>query len=302
MPRALLPAAGWAVFWTFCGATGGGCGKTVLQVGPPPSSYQFGTPRVLSELDTSYANQNPTLTADLLEMVFTSGRASDSADVWTARRTSAQAPFDAPSIVAEVSTSAFETSPAISLDGLTLYFGSDRSGGLGEVDIWQVTRPDRNSGWVDLQNVTALNSSAKDIPRPLGQHDLAMPLGSQRDSDAGYQTFLAVRPAVTQPFGVPAMLAGLASGQDAVADGFLTGDGLTLFYSVTPPGASPDLYVATRASTGDAFSQPLPLTQLNTPSEERDPWLSPDGSTFFFSSNRDGSLQIYQVAVTQRTP
>jgi len=298
MPRALVPTLCWAV----CCAMGAGCGKTVLQVGPPQSTYQFGTPRVLSELDTSYANQNPTLTADLLEMIFTSGRASDSGDVWTARRTSAQAPFDAPSIVAEVSSSAFETSPAISLDGLTLYYGSDRSGGLGEVDIWQVTRPDRNSAWGDLQNVTALNSSAKDIPRPVGQHDLVMPLGSQRDSDAGYQTFLAARPGVTQPFGTPTIVAGLAANQDAVADGFLTDDGLTLFYSVTPSGEAPDLFVATRAATGAPFSQPAPLTQLNTSSEERDPWLSPDGSTFFFSSNRDGSLQIYEVAVTQRAP
>jgi OOP family OmpA-OmpF porin len=282
--------------------TGGACGKTVLEVGVPQSSLQFGTPRVLTELDTSYANQNPTLTADLLELFFTSGRGADSADVWTARRTSTQEPFGTPAIVSEISTSSFETSPAVSLDGLTLYYGSDRSGGLGEVDIWQVTRPDRATAWADLQNVAPLNSTAKDIPRPLGQHDLVMPLGSQRDSSVGYQTFLAARPATAQPFGTPTMVAGLASEQDAVADGFLTGDGLTLFYSVTPPDQSPDLFMATRPSTAAPFSQPTSLTQLNTDGEERDPWLSPDGATFFFSSDRGGNLQIYEVAVTQLPP
>jgi len=300
--RVTFRALALTVCGVACCAMGASCGRTVLEVGVPQSTYQFGTPRLLSELDTSYANQNPTLTGDLLELFFTSGRASDSADVWTARRTSTQAPFDAPSIVSEVSTSSFETSPAVSLDGLTLYYGSDRSGGLGEVDIWQVTRPDRSTAWADLQNVAPLNSSAKDIPRPLGQHELVMPLGSQRDSDVGYQTFLAARPLVGQPFGTPSIVTGLAPDQDAVADGFLTGDGLALFYSVTPPNESPDLYVATRASTSVAFSQPAPLTQLNTSSEERDPWLSPDGTTFFFSSNRDGSLQIYEVAVTRLTP
>lgn len=282
---------------------GGACGKTVLEVGVPQSTrYQFGTPRLLTELDTSYANQNPTLTADLLELFFTSGRGSDSADVWTARRTSTQDPFAAPALVSEISTSSFETSPAVSLDGLTLYYGSDRSGGLGEVDIWQVTRPDRTTTWADLQNVAPLNSTAKDIPRPLGQHELVMPLGSQRGSAVGYQTFLAARPGTAEPFGAPSMVAGLASDQDAVADGFLTGDGLTLFYSVTPAGQSPDLYLATRASTTAAFSQPTPLMQLNTTGEERDPWLSPDGTTFFFSSDRGGNLQIYEVAVTQLPP
>lgn len=280
----------------------GACGSTVLDVGVPRPAYKFGTPRLLSELDTSYSNQNPSLTADLLEMFFTSSRADNSADVWTTRRTSTQDPFDAPSIVAEVSTSAFDTSPAVSLDGLTLYYGSDRSGGVGEVDVWQVTRPDRNTAWADLQNVAALNSSAKDIPRPLGEHGLVMPLGSQRDSSARYQTFLAARPAVAQPFGTPVRVSGLASDQDAVADGFLTDDGLTLFYSVTPPDQPPDLFMVTRPSTSSAFSQPAAVGELNTTGDERDPWLSPDGTTFFFSSDRSGSLQIYEVAVTLLSP
>lgn len=280
----------------------GACGSAVLDVGVPHATYKFGTPRLLGELDTTYANQNPSLTADLLELFFTSGRADTSGDVWVARRASAQDPFDAPSIVAEVSTSSFETSPAVTLDGLTLYYGSDRSGGVGEVDVWQVTRPDRTMPWADLQNVAALNTSAKDIPRPLGQHQLVMPLGSQRDSSVGYETFLAARPVVTQPFGTPSIVSGLASDQDAVADGFLTEDGLTLFYSVTPADAPPDLFMATRFSTAAPFSRPIALTDLNTASDERDPWLSPDGTTFFFSSDRGGDLQIYEATATLLPP
>jgi len=285
-----------------CGALCSACGRAVLEVGVPAPTYRFGTPRLLSELDTSYANENPTLTADLLELIFTSNRGGDSADVWAARRASAQDPFDAPAIVSEVSTSAFDTSPAISLDGLSLYFGSDRSGGAGEVDIWLATRADRTMAWTGLQNVAPLNSSAKDIPRPPGQHGLVMPLGSERDSTVGYQTFLAARPSTSQAFGTPVLVPGLAAADAAVADGFLTEDGLTLFYSVTPPDQAPDLFMATRASTSAPFSQPAPLGDLNTASDERDPWLSPDGATFFFSSDRSGSRQIYEVSATAVAP
>ena len=285
-----------------CGALGGGCGQAVLDVGVPPPTYRFGTPRLLTELDTSYVNENPTLTADLLELFFTSGRADNSADVWTARRASPQDPFDAPAIVSEVSTSAFDTSPAISLDGLSLYFGSDRSGGAGEVDIWVATRADRTLPWTGVQNVAALNSSAKDIPRPPGQHGLVMPLGSARNSTVGYLTFLATRPTTDQTFGAPVLVQGLAAADAAVADGFLTEDGLTLFYSVTPPNQPPDLFMATRPSTAAAFSQPTALGSLNTASDERDPWLSPDGTTFFFSSDRSGSLQIYEVPAAAVAP
>lgn len=73
-----------------------------------------------------------------------------------------------------MSTSSFETSPAVTLDGLTLYRGSDRSGGVGEVDIWQVTRADRTMPWGNVTDVAALNSPTKDVPPPLGQHDLVM--------------------------------------------------------------------------------------------------------------------------------
>ena len=295
MKRALILAV-------CCGITGA-CGQTVLDVGttrPPP--YRFGTPRLLTELDTSYSNQNPTLTADLLELFFTSSRNSDSADVWTARRTSANDTFAAPTLVSEVSTSAFETSPAVTLDGLSLYFGSDRDGGEGEVDIWIATRPDRNTAWAGIQNVSSLNSTSKDIPRPPGQHNLVMPMASQRDSSTGYETYLAARPAVDQAFGTPVIVTGLADADVAIADGFLTDDGLLLFYSATPPNVAPDLYVAQRATTAEPFSLPLALTDLNTSADERDPWLSPDGTSFYFSSDRSGSLQIYEVSATRLSP
>ena len=38
-----------------------------------------------------------------------------------------------------INSSSGETSPYFSADGSTLYFGSDRAGGSGNVDIWQVS-------------------------------------------------------------------------------------------------------------------------------------------------------------------
>ena len=242
------------------------------------------------------------MTADLLELFFTSTRGSDSADVWTARRASATDPFQAPSLVTEVSSSSFDTSPAVTLDGLSLYFGSDRDGGAGEVDIWLATRPDRNTAWSDVQDVASLNSTSKDIPRPPGQHNLVMPMASERDSGGEYETYLAARATVGQPFDAPALVSGLAAADVAIADGFLTDDGLWLFCSATPPNEAPDLFVAQRASTADSFSLPLPLGELDTSADERDPWLSPDGTSFYFSSDRTGSLQIYEVSATRTAP
>jgi hypothetical protein len=77
-------------------------------------------------------------------------------------------------------------------------------------------------------------------------------------------------------------------------DGAAPGDGGVLL-----PTA--DLFVAWRRSTSETFSgAQQPLDDLNTPGDERDPWLTPDGKTLYFTSDRDGFLSIYTAAVKPR--
>jgi hypothetical protein len=298
--------------------SGGGCTSGQLvklgDISPPP--YHFGTPEMVTELASTGQTDNPTLTADLLEIFFTTDRMSTSEDVWFATRTNAGLPFGAPAPVVAVNTTAFETSSAIAGDGLTLWFGSDRAGGVGEIDVWVSTRPSRTGAWSTPLNVVALNSAVDDIPRPPGQHGLVMPLASRRNAQAIYQTYLAARSAPGAPFGPPTVISELAFSDRSTVDGCLTDDGLTLFFSSTP--ATPtvagtdgavagdasvptgDLYVAWRRSVDEPFSVTQPLGDLNTPADERDPWLSPDGKLLFFTSDRAGVLSIYVATVDLR--
>ena len=39
------------------------------------------------------------------------------------------------------------------------------------------------------------------------------------------------------------------------------------------------------------------IDELSTDSDERDPWLSPDGRELYFSSDRSGQYAIYVAAV-----
>jgi len=117
----------------------------------------------------------------------------------------------------------------------------------------------------------------------------------------GYRTYLAQRPDVSQPFGAPAVITGLVGG-DIFADAFLSDDGLTMFYAAARGTAKPDLFVAWRATTADRFSLPTPLSDLNTAADERDPWLSPDGTMFYFTSDREnGVLQIFEATARRQT-
>jgi hypothetical protein len=59
--------------------------------------------------------------------------------------------------------------------------------------------------------------------------------------------------------------------------------------------------VASRRATSDPFKHFEPLDDLNTPRDERDPWLSPDGRELYFASDRSGHYDIY-VAAARREP
>jgi hypothetical protein len=197
---------------------------------------------------------------------------------------------------------------------------------VGAIDIWVSERASRTAEWSTPIDVLALNSPDDDIPRPPGQHGLIMPMSSTKvtadNPNALYQIYLAGRSNEGAPFGEPPPNPALDFPYQSTVDGCLTDDGLTLFYSSTPVSPATDggddagtdaaavdagavkadLYVAFRRSTSEAFRDGVtqPLADLNTPADERDPWLTPDGKTLYFTSDRDGILSIYTAQVQPR--
>ena len=307
--RRLVP---WLVL--VLGAWSGGCGEgqlvTLGRTEAPAFRPRFLPPRPLDELapasvEDDYKDDNPVLTGDLLELYFTSTREGGpgDTDVWRARRSSRDARFEAPEPVDIVSTERFDSSPAVSLDGGSLWVGSQRDGGLGELDIWVSHRADRDAPWSEPELVAELSTEEKDIPRPPGQGGLVMPLASQRDSPGVYRTFLATRPSPDAAFSSVEPLSELWFDDRATVDAFLTDDGLALYVNLSEgDDDGGDLYVARRETLDEPFSPPEPLDALNTEGDERDPWLSPDGTRLFFASDRDGALRIYESEVVLEAP
>jgi len=265
-----------------------------------PKPYRFDTPMVIDELSVEAKADNPSLTADLLEIYFTASPVpGQGGDIWSATRSDLDVPFGAPAPLEELGSPGLETSPIVAADGLALWFASDRPGGSGDLDIWLVTRDARATPWSAPINLAALNSERQEIPRPPGQRQRVMPLASDRELPGYYQIYLSERATVSAPFEAPVHVAELSFPDESTVDGFLTDDGLTLFYVTGPEIGPADLYVASRRSVHEAFELSTPLSELNTDSDERDPWLSPDGSRFFFASDRSGRYEIY-VANAQR--
>jgi hypothetical protein len=279
-----------------------GCSGDLLTLGRQRSTsveYAFGVPERLEELAADSDTDNPTLTADGLEIFYTA-RDGD-ADVYHSVRSSLSGPFGPREPIESVSSDSFDTSPAISADGLTLWLASERDGGLGKLDIWVSQRSSRDAPWPSPVILEALNSEEREIPRPPGAQGLVMPLSSDRDGP--YWIYFARRDSTDAEFGAPELVPSLADPSRTAVDAFLTDDGLTLFFTGGPVDQDKlDLYVCQRSSLESDFGPAEPLTALNTEHDERDPWLSPDGTVLYFSSDREGGvLDIYRVSVQSVT-
>jgi len=103
----------------------------------------WGTPVHLgSTVNSSYAERQPTISADDLWLFFHSNRPGGSGgeDIWLTTRATKEDDWGAPvNLGPAINTSVFDGHPSILADGSTLYFMSNRPGGYGGYDLWQVS-------------------------------------------------------------------------------------------------------------------------------------------------------------------
>jgi len=115
----------------------------------------WGTPVNLGPTVNSSAVENgPDISSDCLSLYFstrvdTKDRPGfGSHDIWVTTRKSKNDPWGIPvNLGPTVNSSAIEGGPSISPDGLSLYFNSDRSGGVGNRDIWVTLRKTKDAPW-----------------------------------------------------------------------------------------------------------------------------------------------------------
>jgi Tol biopolymer transport system component len=122
-----------------------GTGGYDLYVAARLPTGEYGAPQPVSELNTTAYDAHPRITADGLRIYYSSmrtdGGAPGGADIWTAAREARSMPFGTPTLVGELSTTSNESPTWISPDGCRLLFQSNRAGGPGAQDIWEVVKP-----------------------------------------------------------------------------------------------------------------------------------------------------------------
>lgn len=175
----------------------GGLGDRDLYLATRTSSQAaFGPPHPLTNLNSTTTDHLPWVSSDQLTILFVSARPGQGqSDIWMATRASQNLMFSPPTEVPGVNTSSREERAALSNDGLTIYFASDRTnnGAQGGLDFWSGTRADIQSAFSNFVDLTVLNSPEDDLDFSLSADEVEAIFSSQRGGN-GAQLYRSIRP------------------------------------------------------------------------------------------------------------
>jgi len=148
----------------------------------------WGTPSHVPSVNCSYNDDRPSVSPDGLTIWFASDKFPDTGggwDVWVATRPDKSSSWEGRTSVSEIKVSREEYAPWVSPDQLTMYYSSDREGGLGAYDVWKVTRQDKSSQWGNATNVSEINSTENDYRVWLSWHASTLWFSSNRSGGLG---------------------------------------------------------------------------------------------------------------------
>jgi WD40-like Beta Propeller Repeat len=200
-----------------------------------------------------------------------------------------------------INTSSNELHPAISADGLSLFFSSDRDGGLGGSDLWVAQRPNRNAAWAPARNLgPSVNTAGDEFGVELSPdgHCLFFCTDGLPDSKGNnLNIFVTFRSDTTDDlgWGQPVNLGKGVNGSHLNCDPTVFVDPetgvLTLYFArLNKPGQGDwDVYVSTLGPDG-VFGDATFLPDLSSPYRDTHPTIRRDGLEVIFSSNRPGSI------------
>jgi hypothetical protein len=199
-----------------------------------------------------------------------------------------------------INSSSLEQHPAISKDGLSLYFGSDRAGGMGGVDIYVSQRSSLDAPWGTPVNLgpninSRLNESAPTLS--LDGHRMYFHSGG-RGGCGGADLFVSRRQDKRDDFGWgPAENLGCVVNSPSADNGptIFEDDATgitTLYFNSTRPGGlgDADIYASTRKGDEGEFGPAVLVPELSGPFRDTRTAISRDGLEMFLSSSSQGRV------------
>lgn len=214
-----------------------------------------------------------------------------------------------------VNTAAFEFSPSISGDGLSLYFSVNRAEGFGMADIYVATRANSRELFGNVENLEGcfgvenlddcVNTDVRDSAADVTADGLMLVFSSDRPG-GGHDfrdIYMATRENTDEPFGNVVNLGAEINSTSGEFGPSISADGLTLYFNRDSPGepGGHDFYRATRDNRAEPFGDLCWLGgDINTGFNETGASISADGRTLYFGSDRRGGSGDQDLWVASR--
>jgi len=258
---------------------------------PDAETVRFADPAPIEALvSADAADDDPALTSDLTVLYFNSKRSGGAGreDVWYTTRASVAAAWSPPVPATELNTTARETGIALSSDGLTLWFSSDRAGGEGGLDVYVTRRASRSEPFATIERLESLSHAGDDLVSAVSSDQHTVYLARRESEDDDYDLYVAQRSDASATFAEPLPIASLNTDAEE-SDASPAEGGRSLLFT---RGA--ELQLAVQQPDG-TYGPAVALSELNSTKNERDPWATDDLRYLVFSSNRSGTYLLYEA-------
>jgi hypothetical protein len=238
-------------------------------------------------------------------------------NIWVSHRESTKADWGEPVMLPDtINTAANEVQAFESIDGHWLYFGSNRPGGLGGMDIWVSWRQNKHddTAWEAPVNVSAVNTAGFEnapmlfVDECTGTTQLYF---GAAPGPGGTQPFADIYMSTLGPtgFGSPVAVSELNVAGYLDGKPWLRRDGLEIFFVSYRNGPGPmvtgAIYSATRESTEEPWSDPFIAIGRSASGEPGDAWittpvLSWDAQTLYVGVNQMTGTDNGDIYVAHR--
>ena len=197
----------------------------------------------------------------------------------------------------------------LTADGLTVYFTSDRPGGLGGDDLWVSRRESTDAPWEPPENLAILNSASNDSLSVFNTSGNIMYFQSDRPGCGGQDLWTSrAKPggdAWTAPVNMGCVV---NTSSNETAPAFYANDDLglsTIYFGSNRPGGIGDfdIYETTTMDQDleSAFWGPGVLVpELSSPGRDTRTFVRKDGREIFITTNRTGGLGGLDIWVATR--
>jgi hypothetical protein len=265
------------------GAAGGGAAEGG-DGGAPLVSGPFGAMAPVAEINSPADDDDPSFTADGLELVFNSDR-DGNIDIFRSTRVSVADPWGTPTALTEINSGMIDSNPVIAPDGLSVWLSSNRA--TSSLQIYVATRQRRTEPFSTPAAVAEFASSSTDNACAVSADGLQLIIES--DVNGAADLFMTTRISVAAPWATPLLMGSIDMIAGPNREAWLSPNALHLYW-----GKADTIWRASRADTVGPFVEASEVGEFTPLGQLGDPWLSPDQRFIMFSVGTN-PREIYQA-------